>query len=287
MRTITAQEVQKMYPPRSAQSRKYDHGLMLIIGGSEYYTGAPAIAAFAGFRAGLDMVHILAPQRAADIIASFSPVISAYGLDSSHIGRKDVSLLISRTMAAKEIARGNASVLIGNGLGRDEETQEAIKEYLAAIDLPCVIDADAILAAAERPEAIAGKPFVLTPHSHEFFELTGKDIHGLPQEEKIELVKQEAARLQTTLLLKSHIDIVSNGLEVILNKTGTPYMTVGGAGDSLAGILGALLARGIAPLEAAAAAAYINGKAGEMATKKFKDSLITMDIIEEISHIIS
>ncbi|KKW04161.1 MAG: NAD(P)H-hydrate dehydratase [Candidatus Wildermuthbacteria bacterium RIFCSPLOWO2_02_FULL_47_9c] len=287
MRTITAQEVKKMYPPRPVQSRKYDHGLMLVIGGSEYYTGAPAIAAFAGFRAGLDMVRILAPKRAADIIASFSPVLAAYGLDGSHIEKKDVSFLISRTMAAKEIARGNVSILIGNGLGRDEETQEAIKEYLAAIDLPCVIDADAIYAVAERPEIIVGKPFVFTPHSYEFFELTGKNVHGLPQEEKIELVKQEAARLQTTLLLKSHIDIVSNGSEVILSKTGTPYMTVGGAGDSLAGILGALLARGIAPLEAAAAAAYINGKAGELATKKFKDGLIATDIIEEIPHIIS
>ncbi|KKU93185.1 MAG: putative sugar kinase, YjeF-related protein [Parcubacteria group bacterium GW2011_GWA1_49_26] len=276
-----------MYPPRPVQSRKYDHGLMLVIGGSEYYTGAPAIAAFAGFRAGLDMVRILAPKRAADIIASFSPVLAAYGLDGSHIEKKDVSFLISRTMAAKEIARGNVSILIGNGLGRDEETQEAIKEYLAAIDLPCVIDADAIYAVAERPEIIVGKPFVFTPHSYEFFELTGKNVHGLPQEEKIELVKQEAARLQTTLLLKSHIDIVSNGSEVILSKTGTPYMTVGGAGDSLAGILGALLARGIAPLEAAAAAAYINGKAGELATKKFKDGLIATDIIEEIPHIIS
>ncbi len=287
MRTITANEVKKMYPSRPTQSRKYDYGLMLVIGGSEYYTGAPALAALAGFRAGLDMVRILAPKRAADIIASFSPVLAAYGLDGSHLERKDVAFLVVRTMAAKEIARGNASVLIGSGLGRDEETQEAIKEYLAAVDLPCVIDADAIHAVAERPEVIAGKPFVITPHSHEFFELTGKEIRELPQGEKMALVKQEAARLQTTILFKANIDIVSEGKEVILNKTGTPYMTIGGTGDSLAGILGALLARGIAPLEAAAAAAYINGKAGELASKKFRDSLIATDVIEEIPHVIS
>ncbi|KKS87753.1 MAG: Carbohydrate kinase, YjeF related protein [Microgenomates group bacterium GW2011_GWC1_43_11] len=286
MTTVNAAIIKKLYPSRPSEARKYDFGLMLVIGGSEYYTGAPALAALAGFRAGVDMVRIIAPQRAADIIASFSPTLAAYGLEGSHLKKSDVAFLVARTMAAKEIARGNVSVLIGSGLGRDEETQEAVKEYLSMIDVPTVIDADAIHTVAEKPEVIAGKPFVITPHSHEFLELTGKAIHELKQEERIELVKQEASRLGTTILFKAHIDIASDGKEVILNQTGTPYMTVGGTGDSLAGILGALLARGIAPLEAAAAAAYINGKAGELASKKFKDSLIATDVIEEISNVI-
>ena len=286
MHTITGNEVKKLYQPRPTDARKYDYGLMLVIGGSEYYTGAPALAALAGFRAGLDMVRIIAPQRAADIIASFSPTLAAYGLKGSHVEKSDVAFLVARTMAAKEMARGNVSVLIGSGLGRDEETQEAVKEYLSMIDVPTVIDADAIHTVAERPEVIADKPFVITPHSQEFLELTGKAIFELTQEEKIELVKQEAARLKTTILFKAHVDIASDGKEVTLNQTGTPYMTVGGTGDSLAGILVALLAGGIAPLEAAAAAAYINGRAGELASKKFKDSLIATDVIEEIPHVI-
>ncbi|MBI2098554.1 MAG: NAD(P)H-hydrate dehydratase [Candidatus Wildermuthbacteria bacterium] len=287
MITVGAAIIKKLYPPRPSESRKYDFGLMLVIGGSEYYTGAPALAAAAGFRAGLDMVRIIAPQRAADIIASFSPTLAAYGLKGSHVGKSHVAFLVARTMAAKEIARGNVSVLIGSGLGRDEETQEAVKEYLSMIDVPTVIDADAIHTVAERPEVIANKPFVITPHSQEFLELTGKTIFELTQEERIELVKQEASRLKTTILFKAHVDIASDGKEVILNQTGTPYMTVGGTGDTLAGILGALLARGgIAPLEAAAAAAYINGKAGELASKKFKDSLIATDVINEISSVI-
>ncbi len=286
MRTIIANDIKKIYASRPAESRKYDFGLMLVIGGSEFYTGAPALAALAGFRAGLDMVRVIAPKRAADIIASFSPVLASYGLQDDHIEKEHVTLLVTRTLAAKEVARGNASVVIGSGLGRDEQTQEAIKEYLSQIDVPCVIDADAIHAVAEQPEVIADKPFVITPHSYEFFELTGKEIRELPQAGKIELVKQEAARLKTTILFKANIDIISDGKEVILNKTGTPYMTIGGTGDTLAGIVGALLARRISPLGAAAAAAYINGKAGEFASKKFKDSLIATDVIEEIRNVI-
>ena len=286
MKTTEASDIKKIYAQRPADARKYDYGLMLVIGGSEFYTGAPALAALAGFRAGLDMVRVIAPKRAADIIASFSPVLASYGLKDDHVEKEHVALLVSRTIAAKEVARGHASVLIGSGLGRDEQTQEAIKEYLAEIDVPAVIDADAIHAVAERPDVVKGKPFVITPHSYEFFELTGKEIRELPQEEKIKLVQEEAARLQTTILFKANIDIISDGKEVVLNKTGTPYMTIGGTGDTLAGIVGALLARGISPLEAAAAGAYINGRAGELAGKKFKDALVATDVIDEIRNVI-
>jgi len=214
--------VKKIYAPRPADARKYDYGLMLVIGGSEYYSGAPALSAIAGLRAGLDVVRIIAPRRASDIIASFSPAISSYGIDDDHIEKEHVALLIERTLAAKEVARGNISVVIGSGLGRDEQTQEAIKEYLAQIDVPCVIDADAIYAVAERPEVLAGKPFVITPHSHEFMTLTKKEIQDLSQEEKAAAVHKEAERLQTTILFKANIDIASNGNDIVLNKTGSP-----------------------------------------------------------------
>ena len=287
MRTILANDIKRIYTPRSPESRKYDYGLMLVIGGSEYYSGAPALAALAGLKSGLDMVRVIAPGRAADIIASFSPAIACLGVEGSHIEKADASLLAMRTTAAKEVARGNVSVVIGSGLGRDEQTQEAIKEYLAHIDVPCVIDADALYAVGEQPDLLTGKPFVVTPHSHEFMVLTGKEIRELPEAEKGDMVQKEAARLQTTILFKANVDIASNGKETIENKTGTPYMTAGGTGDCLAGIIGALLARGISPLEAAAIGAYINGKAGELASKKMKDSLIATDLLEEIPHVIA
>jgi len=116
--------------------------------------------------------------------------------------------------------------------------------------------------------------------------LTGQKIYKLPEEEKIKMVQKEAKRLQTTILLKGPTDIISDGKEVALNKTGSPLMTVGGMGDTLAGIAGALMARGINVFEAGCAAVYMNGLAGELAGKRFGQSVMATDLINEISNIL-
>ena len=108
----------------------------------------------------------------------------------------------------------------------------------------------------------------------------------MSEEEKIKAVKEEAARFQTTILLKGATDIISDGKEVILNKTGSPLMTVGGTGDTLAGIAGALVARGIDLFRAAQAAAFINGLAGELAGKKLGESLMATDLIDNIPNVL-
>ena len=283
---VSIRDIKKIYTDRPSEVRKYDYGLMLVIGGSESYTGAPALAGLAGFRAGLDMVRVIAPQRAADVIASFSPILATYGFENSHLLKEHLALLISRTLAAKEVSRGNVSVVIGSGLGRTEETQDTIIEYLSQTDVPVVIDADAIHAVAKKPNVLSGKPFVLTPNTYEFTLLTGKQIRELSEKERIEVVQAEAARLETTILLKAGVDIISNGQEVILDTAGSPYLSIGGTGDTLAGIIGALLTRGLSPLDAAAAGAFINGKAGEIAARKFKDALVATDVIDAIPEVI-
>ena len=283
---ITKSILNDIYQPRPADSRKYDYGLLLVIGGSEFYSGSPALSAMAAFRAGVDMVIIVAPKRAADIIASFSPNLAAYPLSGSHLNKEHLTNLISMTESAKTVSRGKTAVVIGGGAGRTEETQGVILEYLSQVSVPVVIDADAIHALSKKPETISDQPSLITPHTYEFFILTGKEVYKLSDEEKIKIVRSEAARLNTTILLKGKIDIISNGKEVALNKTGSPYIAKGGCGDTLAGIAGALLARGVKPFEAGQAAAFINGKAGELAAKKLKDSLTATDFIEEISKVI-
>jgi len=266
--------------------RKYDAGLVLVIGGGDFYSGSPALSAMAAFRAGADMVRVIAPKRAADIIASFSPDLAAYPLDGTMLQKKHLSTLIAMTESAKTVSRGNVAVVIGGGVGRSEEVQETILEYLSSIDIPVVIDADAIHAIAKNPEVISKKRFLITPHTFEFFILTKKEVYKLKEKEKIEMVKQEAKRLATTILLKGKSDVISNGKELVLNNTGTPYMSVGGTGDTLAGICGALLARGVDPLEAGSMAAFINGKAGELAAEELKDSMVATDIIEAIPDVL-
>ena len=104
--------------------------------------------------------------------------------------------------------------------------------------------------------------------------------------ERKKFVKQEAKKLNVVILLKGHIDVISDGKKIFLNKTGTPYMTKGGCGDTLTGICGALLARGVSRFDSACAAAYVNGKAGELATKRYKEGLLATDLIENIPKVI-
>jgi len=272
--------------PKGAYFRKYDFGLLLVIGGGEFYSGSPALSALAAFKTGVDMVQIIAPKRAADIIASFSPDLAAYPLEGKWLEKKHLATLLTFTESAKEVSRGNVAVVIGGGMGRTEETKETILEYLSQIDIPTVIDAAAIHALEQNPEIIKGKPFLITPHTFEFFVLTKKAIYKLSHKEKIKVVKEEAVRLQTTILLKEKPDIISNGKEVALNKSGSPYMSVGGTGDTLAGICGALMARRIDPFIAAQVAAYISGKAGEIAAQRLKEGLLATEVIKAIPEVL-
>lgn len=286
MTQVSKKILKEIYKTRPADSKKYDFGLLTVIGGSDFYSGSPALAGLAAFRSGCDMVRIIAPKRAADIIASFKPDLAAYPLEGSWLEKKHLATLISMTESAKAVSNGKASVVIGGGMGRSVETQEVILEFLSQVSLPVVIDTDAIHALQKNPKVVSGKPFLITPHTYEFFILSGREVYKLPEQEKIKAVQEEAARLQTTILLKGKTDIISDGKEVALNRTGNPFMTVGGTGDSLAGICGALLARGITPFLGAQAGALINGLAGELASKKFGESMMATDLIEEISEVI-
>ncbi|MBI4176040.1 MAG: NAD(P)H-hydrate dehydratase [Candidatus Aenigmarchaeota archaeon] len=271
--------IKKLYPPRPQESHKGDFGKLLVIGGSIRYSGSPALVALAAYRAGVDLVTVAAPKRAADIIAGFSPDIITYPLDYHYLNNHHLHHVM-------DLAADVDAVVVGNGAERIRETKSFIINFLKKIDKPCVIDADAIHAVAENPDIIRPN-FVITPHQHEFFVLTGTKMEGKSPEEKMEIVRKSSERLNATMLLKGHVDVISDGKQTAINKTGNAFMTKGGTGDALAGICGALLARGAKPFDAACAAAYINGQAGEMASKKFGEGVLAYDMTWEIPNVIS
>lgn len=273
--------LKKVYKKRKPWSHKDDFGRLLIIGGSKKYSGSPglnalaAIQAMSAYKTGVDIVEVIAPKRAADIISKFSPDIITYPLDKNYIEKKHLSILLKES-------KNKTAFVIGGGIERNKKTLATIKSYLKKIKLPGVIDADAIYALKNCKINLSN--FVITPHAHEFFILTGKKpTKNLKQ--RINQVKQAAKKLNTTILLKGHIDIISNNKQTAINKTGTPYMTKGGTGDTLAGILGSLIAQNNSLFNSACAAAYINGKAGELTKKKI--SLTATDLLEKISKIIN
>lgn len=270
--------LRKIYKKRAPWSHKYFFGHLLIIGGSRHYSGSPTLNALAALRAGVDLVTIASPERAANIIASFAPDLIAYPLEGNFLNKNHLEELFRLT-------QNKTAVVIGGGLCREKGILEAVIEYLKNIKIPCVIDADAIHAVAIDKKILENKNFVVTPHSYEFFILSGIKVSA-NLKERIEIVKRVASELKTTILLKGHVDVISDGKKNALNRTGCSYMTKGGMGDTLAGITGALLARRINCFEAACAAAYINGLAGELAAKKLGESTIASNILEEIPNVL-
>ena len=261
--------LKKVFKKRSNWSYKYDYGSLLIIGGSKLYHGSPALAGLAALRSGVDLVTIIAPERAANIIAGFSPDLITYPLKGDYLDKKHLPELM-------KFSKNKTAVVIGGGLCREKKILNAVRLFLKRINIPTVIDADAIHALDKN---IAKKNFLITPHSKEFY-LMSKIKLERSLNKRIEAVKRTANK--STILLKGSIDVISDSKRVAINKTGNPYMTKGGTGDTLAGICGSLLAQGIKPFESACAAAYINGKAGDMAAKEKKQSLLATDLIEKI-----
>jgi NAD(P)H-hydrate epimerase len=147
-----------------------------------------------------------------------------------------------------------------------------------------VIDADAI-----RPfrnaEVKGGIKGIITPHVGEFKELTGI---GLPKEneERCNIVKEWAKKFGMTILLKGAIDIISDGERVKMNRVHNVGMTVGGTGDVLSGIVGALLSKGVEPFNAARMGAFINGMGGNLAFEEKSYGMVATDIIDKIPKVL-
>jgi len=284
---VTKDILKEVYQPRPQEVHKYDYGQLVIVGGSRLYSGAPALNAFAAYRSGVDMVRILAPERAANIIASFGPDLIAYPLMGDYLEKGHVSEVLTATESAHVLRPGKSALLMGAGMGRSEEVQKAIREIVEKVDIPMVLDADAIHAVGKQKAVCTGKEIVFTPHDFEFFALTGMESRGKTGEERYELVRKGAETLCATVILKGVEDIISDGSEIAINKTGNSYMTIGGTGDVVSGICGSLVAQGITSFKAACAAAYISGRAGDIAAEKKKQSLLATDVVEAIAEAIN
>ncbi|MFN3622016.1 MAG: NAD(P)H-hydrate dehydratase, partial [Nitrososphaerales archaeon] len=119
----------------------------------------------------------------------------------------------------------------------------------------------------------------------EFKRLFNKDLEQELEKRALTL-KEAASQSKTTILLKGAVDVISDGSKVAFNKTGTPAMTVGGTGDVLAGVVAAFLALGAEPFTAAAAGAYINGLAGELAVQELGLHISAVDVAGKIPYVL-
>lgn len=276
--------LKQVYKKRDSWTHKGQYGKLLVIAGSERITGAPILIAKAALRAGCDTIYLTGPKRAMDAAAFAYPTFINQTLEGRELMEEHWPAIASFVSDMKPTA-----VAIGPGLWRSGKTRQAVIKIVEDLNLPFVIDADAIRAMKDAKEILKNKTTVLTPHSNEFKEFSGIELNN-KIEERVEAVKSEAKKWRTVILLKGNVDVISDGKRVAINKTGNPFMSKGGCGDTLTGICAAFLSRKVSQVDAftaACAAAYINGRAGDIAARHFKSGLLPTDLIDAIPSVIS
>ena len=262
---------------RNIASHKGQNGNVLIVGGSNEYSGAPALAALSALRSGVDISTVACPNSVATPIRSYSPDLIVRGLSDNYINFDDTSKIL-------ELSKKADSMVIGCGIGMEEETALALNEMIEKIQKPIVIDADALKILNSDLISQHRNEIVLTPHKSEFKAFFGIDIpENLNQ--KIDIVMEYSRACNCTVVLKGDIDIISNGKTVKLNSTGNPGMTVGGTGDVLAGLIGGLIAQGHDAYESACLGSFINGTAGDIAKKEYGYNFLASDVLRYIPQV--
>jgi NAD(P)H-hydrate epimerase len=266
---------------RPSESHKGDFGRLLVVGGSETFSGAPAFVALAALRTGVDLAYVAAPEKTAYAIASLSPDLITIKLEGEHLAPENVSVLKSHMETVNAVA-------LGPGLGLHPETKKAVKILIEAVERagkPLLLDADGLKAFAGFKRKLS-VPVVLTPHAGEYAVLTGERLSE-DLKEKSSRVHRTAVELGAVLLLKGPVDIIADEKGLKLNFTGNPGMTVGGTGDVLSGIVGAFLAQQADPFEAAVAGAFVNGAAGDLVFKEKGFHMVASDLLQWIPQVLN
>ena len=270
-------------PPRSAEASKRDFGRVLVIGGSAGMAGAPALSAMAALRSGAGLVELAVPEPVVGIAAGFDPCVMTCGLPAAADGR-----FASGALAAVVEQAGRAdAVAVGPGISRSETVRGIVLALWRDLAVPAVFDADALWAlapAASLPEP-AG-PRLLTPHAGEMLRLLGRDPSG-PEARDRGFLEGEARRLAAAIggviLLKGAGTLVTDGVHEGRNVTGNPGMATAGTGDVLTGVAAALLAQGMSPLDAARLAAWVHGRAGDVAAADLGQvSMTARDLLDRL-----
>lgn len=277
-KNITDMEfVRSIIPPRRANSQKSDYGKLLIIAGSVGMSGAAYMCAQAALKSGIGMVTLACCESINAALEAKTTEVMTLPLPDT-----DGHISSSATQILEPWLERADSVLIGPGLGRSGDAAEVVRFVLRHSRVPVVVDADAINAVAWDKSILSecACELLFTPHAMEMSRLTDMDISYI-EENRIQVSNEFVDEFGAALLLKGHHTIVTApDLTQYINITGNAGMASGGSGDVLAGIAAALIARGAACAEAAAAAAYIHGMAGDAAAARYsRESMSAGDIL--------
>ena len=255
--------VRKLLPQRPRDGHKGTFGKVLLLAGSKPYPGAPIMASHTATHSGAGLVFLGIPETIYPITAlkCVEEMPVALPDEQGALGEASVPVILEKLTEMQ-------AALIGPGLGKLPQTQEVVKQVLKRCACPVVLDADGINAIAGHMDVLDSRsaPTVLTPHDGEFHTLTGQ----WPGKDRLSTALDFAKAHHCVLVLKGHRTIVAGpDGRAYLNTTGNDGLAKGGSGDVLAGLITSFLAQGMDALEAAAAAVWIHGKAGDQMAEQY------------------
>lgn len=274
-------DFKKRVTKRVAQSHKGQNGKVLVIAGSIDYHGAAIFAAWGALNSGADLVTMIVPESNFEVSRNFSPDLIIRKYPGEYLNSRAQEMIMALSLKADV-------VVIGPGLGERPETMRVIKFIVEHLQVPTVLDADAIQVLEMLDKMPLKQSLTITPHHAEFERLTGKPFKITdPADHKVRVIRTLANDLKINILLKGPIDIIAgDDGRIEENQTGNAGMTTGGSGDVLAGLVAGLIAQGLTPFDACAGGAYVLGLAGDKLFKEKGYAYKASDLAGEIPYIV-
>jgi hydroxyethylthiazole kinase-like uncharacterized protein yjeF len=269
-------------PGRRVDDHKYRAGYVAVLAGSTAYPGAAWLATQAAYKVGAGYVRLLMPAGAADGVRNrlVEGVLQEIG-PGEFLG--DAAPVLE-VLADDRLG----ALTIGPGLGREEATVQAVRRVVLESTAPAVLDADGLFAFAGEAESLRGRPgLVLTPHLGELAALLGEPIGDLGLSYLAAAHRAAAATGQVVLLKGSSTVIVAPEGETRVVAQSPPQLASAGTGDVLSGIIGALLAKGLEPFEAAYAGAWIHAEVGRLRATVAPQGILAGDLLDLLPGVVA
>jgi NAD(P)H-hydrate epimerase len=275
--TVTPKLVKDLIVPRIATSRKGDNGIVLVVGGSRIYHGAPILASIAALRSGTDLVFTAVPKSNIMAVRAYSPDIIALPLPDDKL----TSGLVNRLMAMLPKKPHTAAIGMGMSIAKPEALVSLIRQLRNA-EIKLLLDASALI--PEILREIAGTGTIVTPHAGEYKRLFEKHP-GTNEDVQTSTVQTAAKDYGITIVLKGSVNIISDGVSehTAVIKRSTPAMTVGGMGDILSGLTVGLLTK-YSSFNASILGVFLNGLAASLAYDRVGLHMVATDVIEDLSN---
>jgi ADP-dependent NAD(P)H-hydrate dehydratase len=261
-------------PPLPRDAHKGERGRVLVVAGSLRMSGAARLAGFGALRGGAGLVTVACPDVVQLVVAAELPCALTLPLPS-----KRGVLAASGAREARAAAESADAVVAGPGL--TTLAGAFLARFLRGLGKPLVLDADALNALAAEGKLLDAVPAprVLTPHPGEAARLLGREIPK-DRDGRAAAAADLAERFRCVTVLKGAGTVVTDGDRLFVCRAGNPGMATGGTGDVLAGLLGARLAGGADPFEAAVQSVHAHARAGDLAAASVGErAMIATDLV--------